>query len=230
MRGPTESSVRVALDELRKLEEGRQEEIAAAKEAAEAARRAAADEARARDAHLLRVAEAEARLRVEAEERAHRTDAERRLDALREELAAVRRDREALHRTIAARADLAMIAEPPRRSRSLAAAAAVASALSLAVAVYVAAREPRVVTVLESPTVPPAPTAAAERHGPMPAPAADAVADTAVPPERAHRTKRPRGSKNRPPAAVPGSTTDADRLLRDIDACERRGDLLCGTE
>jgi len=95
------NSVMTALSELEQIESQR---IRAEQARAEDARRdAAAKAARAREAeaHARQVAEAEARLRVDSELAARDADAERRLDAMRRELAAIQEERARLHDRVA---------------------------------------------------------------------------------------------------------------------------------
>jgi hypothetical protein len=152
----TESSVLTNLRELGRLESERiaQEKAQAADEERaerEAAARAKA-EAEAAEAHARRKAEAEVRLKLEEERAGKDAEAERRLAALKAELAAIQADRERMHARIATLADDGWTGRPSRESSwgwkaAFASAGAVAAGLALILAVREPVQPTRIVQV-----------------------------------------------------------------------------------
>jgi len=111
-----DTSVMMALSELKGIEQQRITEERRRAADAKRAEDARAAEAREAEQHARRVAEAEARMRLEHEAKARDVDAERRLDAMRRELSAIQQERERLHDRVAVGAlEAAASAVPERR-------------------------------------------------------------------------------------------------------------------
>lgn len=210
-----EQSVLTALDELRRLEEERQEaerrEAERARAAkAEAARRAEEAEAEAArqseevEAHRRRVSEEEARLRVDADLAARDAEAERRIMALRAELARVQAAREAEHLQRLAHLELPQRA-PRGRGFFVGALTSGIGALVVALGFTLFAPEPPSHTSVEAvePATRPEPEALAPAVVAAPEPVVAAPAPVQVAPvvtTRARERPRPRGERPVRPA------------------------------
>ncbi len=214
-----DTSVMMALSELKGIE---QERIAEdRRRAADAKRAQEARVAKAREAeeHARRVAEAEARLRVDHDVAAHDADAERRLDSMRRELAAMQQERERLQDRVgvgaleaSVSADMSRRGMPRGLGLVFGAAGLVAGGLALLVAMM--AQPPVVQTrVIEVPVV------AAPSSGPVVAPVVAPIAALPVAEPVVAARPRPHG-KIRPitrPVQQAVTSPDPDLLGEDGD-------------
>lgn len=215
-----DTSVMMALSELESIERARIADERRRAEDSKRAEQARAAAAREAEQHASRVAEAEARVRVERDLQARDADAERRLEAMRRELAAIQEERERLHDRVAVGAlEASAMAEPPRRGlpRGLGlvfgSAGLVAGGLALLVALTPAA--PVVQTrVVEVPVAVAAPSAPAPVIEPAVV-AAEPVVEVASGPARPHPHGKVRPIVRQP--VVPGAPHDPDLEAGDSD-------------
>jgi hypothetical protein len=179
-----ENSVLFALEELGRLEQDRiAQEHEAAEEALRVEERARAEAEAAvaqAEAHRQAVAAEEARLNVERQLAVRDAEAERRMETLKAELAAVVADRERMHRSIASLADEGVRANREAQgSWGWKVAFASTGLVAVGLGLIVAMREPVPPQIVEVPVEVPV-----ERALEVEAPAADSTADSTpeVPP------------------------------------------------